>query len=368
MSTDKDFNDKFISVVYLQNYIELLIYINELQSTSLTSHFLLFLSNIVSENDYIQEVFYSYKIFDLIYEKLSDESNDNDIKASILFFSCFSSLKKFPDLNCVLKLQNIFVYFHHKAYSGILNGVNIRYNEEVIDMCLWGLFFVYFHQDNELISEDNFDLTIIEELINSCESINKCYQHLVLGIIGNITSKNDDTICDRVYNEKIALFIMKCLKDSHDKHNKIKAMWVISNLAIGTKLRCLFQYEFYNTIIDLMKEESDQKVQYEFIELLVNCFSNCNGDSWDQYEKLFNDNLFSVIYTIMTKEQEQCNQILIILIDTLCSFNIDSIIIRLKNIGVKEFLEKCDHLMTNKDNDIQMQKNRLLEEYFKEIP
>lgn len=359
-STDKDFIDKFISVPFLQNYIDLLVYVNRLQFSTLAPHFILFLSNIVSENDYIQEVFYLYKIFDLIADNLSDESNDNDIKASIVFFACFASLKRFPDLDCVLKLHNLFFYFHYKAYLAILNGVNVKYNEELVNTCLWGIFFIYFHQDSELLSEDNFDISLIEELIESCEFRNKGY-HLVLGILGNITSRNDGTICDRVLNDRIAMFILKCLNDN-DIQNKLKAMWVVSNLSMGTQLRCLVQYNFYNAILTLMKEENNHKVHFEFLELMINCFSVYENESIVEYETLLTKDLFTIIYRI--KESEYCNQLLLILIDLLCKTNLEAAFICLKNIGIKDFLERCSH-MENKE--IQMQSNELLETYFKEI-
>ena len=110
-------------------------------------------------------------------------------------------------------------------------------------------------------------------------------------------------------------------------------MWVISNLCIGTNLKCLFQFNLFNTIINVIKSDKNIKIVTEAMNVILNCIiKNVNIICEEIVElvcKFFNEN-----------NSKDMIGILLLICESILKENNSNFNMILINNGIKDVLEK----------------------------
>ena len=319
-----------------------------------------FLTNVLDNNIVIRDNIYNKKIFDLIYNFIENNRYNKQlsyfeiIKASIGFFACFSKIKFDnyyinEEINIIkigsINLLNIFTYFLQNNY----------HKDEIVKDCIWGFYYLTKYPNNNEIISYYFNNNILNNLYNLCNN-NMNFLIIVLRIIGNITSLNDE-YCSIIYTENLANLLINSLINNNTSYliNK-EILWVISNLCIGTNLKCLFQFNLLKTIIDTIKYDKNIKIVTEAMNVILNCIINSNNVNIICEEivelvcKFFNEN-----------NSKNMIGILLLMCESILKENNSKYNMILINNGIKDILEKW--VLMN-ENEISELSEKLLNIYF----
>jgi hypothetical protein len=312
---------------------------------------IIFSTNILDNNITIRDNIYNKKIFDLIYNFVEINKYNKQlshfeiIKVSIGFFACFSKINF--DNYCLeeemeiinkgsFKLLDVFSFF-------LQNNFN---KEEIVKDCIWGLYYLTRYPNCNEIIPYYFNNDILNNLYNLCNK-NMYYFMIIVRILGNITSLNDDfadLITNSLLNDNIPYLIKK------------EILWLISNICIGTDLKCLFQYNLSKTIIDVIKNDKNIKIKTEGMNLILNCIINSKDTKIICKEivnlvcKFFNENI-----------SKEMIAILCLMCESILKENNDDYNRILNENGIKDVLEKW--VLMN-ENEISELSERLLKIYF----
>ena len=296
-----------------------------------------FLTNVLDNNIVLRDNIYNKNIFDLIFIFTKNNRYNKQlsyfeiIKASIGFFACFSKIKFDEyyfneEINIINvgsnNLLNIFTYF-------LQNNFN---KDEIVKDCIWGLYYLTKYPNNNEIISYYFNNNILNILYNICNN-NMNYLFIVLRIIGNISSLNDD-YCFIIYTENLANLLINSLLNNNTSYLiKKEILWVISNLCIGTNLKCLFQFNLFNTIINVIKSDKNIKIVTEAMNVILNCIiKNVNIICEEIVElvcKFFNEN-----------NSKDMIGILLLICESILKENNSNFNMILINNGIKDILEK----------------------------
>lgn len=320
--------EKFINILDLQLYIDIITQLSEnIESNrEILATFIIFLGNLVDNSEYIKYTFYKYKIFDVIqdlldYENIDAENNLN--KEAIGFFVRFAAVKKYIDDDNIKELYSIFSYYFLNSHS----------NNDILKDSLWGLSFLSLYTQCQSI----LSLYISENIISSMLSIKDSSFFIpITRTLGNITSLSDSN-CSLVYTRECAEFLKNNLEYG-TLQLKIETLWVINNIALGTNMKCLFQYGLLEHIIKCLESKRESaKVEIEMLKLIAICINNT-----DQPRLIVNNEVVNAILSLAGSNNKSEEEVtcMIVIFDSAMKYGDNQVVDKIIKSGLRDVIEK----------------------------
>ena len=365
MRKNKDLMNKLInpsSVKYIYNFLEELFQEPE-NNSELICQILLFLMNLLEDNQFIQYIYYKYKIFDLLYEfilknKDTKDLNERNINHHIVtFFSLYIAVLFDENEEIYInnkeliinKLYNLFEYFLINNYE----------NKELLLDVVWGLSNILIQLNErdsfiDLLSKKYFD-NILNQLFVLVK-ISTDFVIPIFRVIGNLTSLKN-SYCESFFNEPWAPYLLSLLGLNYilPKH-KLLIIWILHNICAGTNFTCLKQFNMNEILLNSLKKENNSDVLFHLLKLYYGIINNTNDDYWSE-------ELIDAIILIIKKDVNiKINFVCCYLCEKLFDGKYQKYIDKLNEIGFKEILENWSVL----DNEeIKMSANYILDNFYK---
>ena len=364
MRKNKDLMSKLInltSIKYIFDFLcELFKDVNS--DSELICQILLFLMNLIEDNQYIQYIYYKYKIFDLLYKYILTNKDTTEIKERIVnhhiiaFFSLFVAVQFDEDeelfitdkQNILNKLYNLFEYFLVQNYG----------NKDLLLDVVWGLSNILI----QLSEKDDFiDLICqkyFDNILNKLQILIKMDNDFVIPIfriIGNITSLKD-SYCDIFFDDYWSKYLLGLLEDKILPKQKILIIWIFHNICAGTNFKCVLKYNMEKTIINSLTKENNSEVIFHLLKLYFGIINNTKN-------KYINETLVDILIDIIKRDiNEKINLVCCFFCEKIFDEKVDDLINKLNKIGFKEILENWS-LSTNEE--LKNSSSYFLENYYK---
>ena len=340
---NKDLMESFITINFLQitNDILIELYKSPNDYYEIIEVILLFLGNFLEDNPFIQINLYKYRIFNVIYEYLEKNKNVNSLPyynilyKSIGFFVCFASVKppqnqydlenycKIIDIECIQKLYLLFSHF-------LFHNTN---NKDLILDCIWGLSFLPYFNYEILIS--NYFKDGIFNKIYELSLSNNIYIVPTIRILGNVTSLNDN-FCVNLCDDNLVNFICHNLQNECTPSQvKIEILWVLSNLCLGTNMKCLINYNLLKVLLNTINNDKNKRVVTESLKVLLICLNN--SVSID----ILCDSIVDIVGVFIHQYEDlEIIMVLAIICEIIFAHPNQNFAYKLINYGIREVLEK----------------------------
>ena len=364
MRKNKDLMSKLINLTSIKYIYEFLceLFNDVISDSELICQILLFLMNLLEDNQYIQYIYYKYKIFDLLYKYILANKDTVEIKERIInhhiiaFFSLFIAVQFDENeeifitdkQNILNKLYNLFEYFLVHNYG----------NKDLLLDVVWGLSNILI----QLSEKDDFIDIICQKyfdnILNNLQILIKMDNDFVIPIfriIGNITSLKD-SYCDTFFNDYWAKYLLGLLQDKILPKQKILIIWILHNICAGTNFECISKYNMENSLINSLSKENNSEVIFHLLKLYFGIINNTKNE-------FINENLVDAIIDIIKKDiNEKINLVCCFYSEKILEQKIENLVNKLNKIKFKEILENWS-LSTNEE--LKNSSSYLLENYYK---
>ena len=341
MRKNKDLMSKLINLTSVKYIYDFLceLFKDVISDSELINQILLFLMNLLEDNQYIQYIYYKYKIFDLLYKYILDNKDTTEIKERtvihhiIAFFSLFVAVQFdedeeifITDKNIIInKIYNLFEFFLVQNYG----------NKDLLLDVVWGLSNILI----QLSEKDDF-LDIIcqkyfDNILSKLQILIKMDNDFVIPIfriIGNITSLKD-SYCDKFFDDYWAKYLLGLLEDKILPKHKILIIWILHNICAGTNFKCISKYNIEKSIINSLKKENNSEAIFHLLKLYFGIINNTKNE-------FINESLVNIIIDIIKKNiNEKINLVCCFFCEKIFEEKLDDLINKLNKSGLKEFLE-----------------------------
>jgi len=363
MRKNKDVMNKLInltSVKYINAFLsELLNDVND--NCDLICQIILFLMNLLEDNQYIQFIYYKYEIFGLLYKFIFNNKDTLNLKERninhhiITFFSLFIAvqLDENEDLFVtnkkviLIELYNLFEYFLIQNYG----------NKDLLLDVVWGLSNILM----QLNEKDDFIDFICDKyfdnILNQLQILIKIDTDFVVPIfriIGNITSLKDN-YCEKFFDEYWANYLLGLLKDNILPKHKILIVWILHNICAGTNFNCIHKFNINEILINLFKKENNLEVLYHLLKLYFGIVNNTKNE-------YLNSDLVDALIIIIKKDlNEKINLVCCFFCEKIFEGKYNELINKLNENGFKEQLENWS---LSSNEELKNSSTYLLENFY----
>ena len=180
-------------------------------------------------------------------------------------------------------------------------------------------------------------LYISENIISSMLSIKDSSFFIpITRTLGNITSLSDSN-CSLVYTRECAEFLKNNLEYG-TLQLKIETLWVINNIALGTNMKCLFQYGLLEHIIKCLESKRESaKVEIEMLKLIAICINNT-----DQPGLIVNNEVVNAILSLAGSNNKSEEEVtcMIVIFDSAMKYGDNQVVDKIIKSGLRDVIEK----------------------------
>ena len=371
MKKNKDTMSKLVnptSVEFCKNQL-LNLFKNIIENSELICQIILFLMNLLEDNNYIQYVYYQYYIYELLYSFIlnnkslrnNNEEEDKKLKQVIrhivTFFSLFIAVNfdeneqifndnKEKILN---ELYNLFEYFMLNNYG----------DKDLVLDCVWGLsnILTQFNEEDTFIDNltEKYFQNIIPNLYQLILIDNNDYRVPIFRVIGNLTSLKDK-YCQRFFIPPWSGFLLKLLENNLvlPKY-KILIIWILHNICAGTNFECMKLYDCEKILINVLKIETNLDVIYHVLKLFYGIIKSTK-------QNYLNDELVDCIIEIVKRNLSlKINFVCSFLCEQILEVNIQKYIDKLNDISFKEILENW---ALSENDELKLSAEYVLNKYY----
>ena len=351
---------KLTSVKYIYYFLnELLNDVNN--NCELVCQILLFLMNLLEDNQFIQYIYYKHKIFDLLYNFIFVHKDTTDTKERninhhiVTFFSLFIAVQLdqneeifITDKKDILeKLYNLFEYFLIENYN----------NKDLLLDVVWGLSNILMQiseKDDfvDVLCQKYFD-NILDKL-RILIKIDTDFVVPIFRIIGNLTSLKDN-YCEKFFDDFWSKYLLGLLVDQILPKHKILIIWILHNICAGTNFKCVYKYNMDKVLINLLIKENNSEVLFHLLKLYFGIINNTKND-------FINDILVESIITIIKKDiNEKINLVCCFFCEKIFEGKFTDLINKLNENNIKEILENWS---LSDNEEMKNSSSYLLENYY----
>ena len=361
---NKDLMSKLVnitSIKYIYNFLCNL-FQEPKENDELICQILLFLMNLLEDNPFIQLIYYKHNIFDLLYEFIFNNKDVEDLKERninhhiITFFSLYIAVlfdekeeTYITDKELIInKLYNLFEYFLTHNYN----------NKDLLLDVVWGLSNILIQLNDkdtfiDILIKKYFD-NILNQLFILIK-LNTDFVAPIFRVIGNLTSLKDN-YCKLFYNDPWASYLLELLgKELILPKYKILIIWILHNICAGTNFECLKQFNMYNLLIKVLKNEKSSEVLFYLLKLFYGIINNSKDDFWSE-------ELVDAIILIIKKDINlKINFVCCFLCEKIFDGKFEKYINKLNDIGFKEILENWS---MSDNGEIKSSANYILDNFY----